>query len=490
VIIDNNEITNSSFTSNSSSDFGGAIYGSANILNSLFIGNSARNGGAFYLTGPSELIGLTVVDNFTTSSTGKGSAIYSTAPLKVAYSVFDNNHYAWHSATEISETSLIDGNFSKTFQDNYYKIYLPTDGNLTIETNSSFEVYTYLYDFEGTELDYKYSYSSSTISKELLSGTYYIETNNEGNDIGSYTLQTSFDSSGVATGESEDRNTSLIFYPDFSGKNFFSLFSNYIDSSRIFGEVDFESSNIQPSESDTLFNFEYKLDANSTLIDAGGTLDTGALIHSFGDLSTLGDIECNERVVGDAIDLGAFEFGGIDGNSCGVENNLSETSSELVKIESGWSLRAVDMNVSDIPVDVSIVWTYSNGNWSAFSPDGSMSEKITNAGFDMTTDTLSSENGTWFKSNLDFDLVIAKPETDFQTPTPPSLVAENLGWNLLGTARELPAEVISCQNGEKTLMWKFFQGEWLLFAPNINPSLYDLMFNTLLANEGFWVLCE
>jgi hypothetical protein len=279
-------------------------------------------------------------------------------------------------------------------------------------------------------------------------------------------------------------------------------------------------------------------DENSSTVDAGMNLNSGVATYLLGQdfidkISPLlqTDKYCNNRIENGTIDIGAFEFGGVETDSCEfnttenpfdrnysdnitIDNNQScgdgwsfdENRSLCVKddemeydtsdfstvpIDQGWSLRAVDVNVSEIPSFVSILWTYSDGNWSAFSPNGEFTQKISDSAFQRISKPLSSENGTWFKSDRDFDLIVQKEISDeIETPTPPSLKAHNLGWNLLGTARELPAELISCENGEKTLMWKFFKNEWLLFAPNINPSLYDLMFNTVLANEGFWVLCE
>jgi predicted outer membrane repeat protein len=316
-----------------------------------------------------------------------------------------------------------------------------------------------------------------------------------------FTSNSASDDEGVISGGEHMNIAYSVFYEnnstyDIGNYGFSTLFSNYIKSDKI--EKGFaNSSNIEPKEGDILFNSEYKLDANSTLINLG-YINKEIYFFMFNSfLKDKTDIECNERVVGTAIDLGPFEFGGIDGNSCDLDESERNVSNEqtsdftTVSLDLGWSLRAVDMNVSDIPQDVSIVWTYSNGNWSAFSPNGEMTQKIEDNNFEMTTDILSSENGTWFLSERKFDLIVPKKQIDaLQTPTPSNLSAENLGWNLLGTNRELPAEAISCQNGDVRLIWKFFQNEWILFLPEINPSLYDLMFNTILPNEGFWVLCE
>ena len=60
----------------------------------------------------------------------------------------------------------------------------------------------------------------------------------------------------------------------------------------------------------------------------------------------------------------------------------------------------------------------------------------------------------------------------------------------MGTSDEVSADNISCQEGNLSLIWKYNSGEWLLYIPNINTSLFDSMFDTLLPNEGFWVQCR
>jgi len=366
---------------------------------------------------------------------------------------------------------------------------------------------------------------------------------------------------------------------DFSNDDkLLTTFSNYIDLNNIEGEIDYNSSNIQPQEGDILFDENFSLPSNSVLIDKGKKIDSGALQYIFGDISIPSDFECNERVVNDNIDLGAIEFGGREGNYCdsnysyldsnftsrdfnlNIVNdinltltcpdgwNLDENRSVCVRddlnvsytitptidmssvtricaegwhfdenrstcvrdilseiyetygntdiveipIHQGWNLVAVDIDLSKIPGDVSIIWTYSDGNWSAYSPNGQYTQAISDSGFPTISKPLSSNNGTWFLSSRDFNLIYPKPTFDenITSPTPPNLTAKNRGWNLMGTPRQLPAELIQCKEGNISVIWKYFDGEWLLYAPNINPSLYQLMFNTILPNEGFWVKCK
>jgi predicted outer membrane repeat protein len=561
----NIEVANSTFTSNSAYD-GGAISGSVTANSSTFTSNSAYDGGA---------ISGSVTANsstFTSNSASDGGAI--SGSVTANSSTFTSNSASWggaiygsvtaNSSTFTSNSAAYDGGAisgsvtaeNSIFTSNSAGSGGAISGSVTAE-NSIFTSNSAA--GSGGAISGSVTANSSTFTSNSAAGSggaiygsvtaeNSIFTSNSANNggaiYGSYgsssLINVSFIDNGIYS--TDNLKIAYSFFDKNSTINFSDntkslyMFSNYLDFNNLTGEIDHNFSNIQAVEGDTLLNDDFTLPADSVLIDRGGVLDSGAVIYAFGDLSTVADFECNERVVGDAIDIGAIEFGGREGNYCDsnysiydnnytdinysnnitIDGNLTIVCAEgwtldenrsvcvqenpnnyetsdfaTVPLDLGWSLRAVDMNVSDIPQDVSIVWTYSNGNWSAFSPNGEMTQKIEDNNFEMTTDILSSENGTWFLSERKFDLIVPKKQIDaLQTPTPSNLSAENLGWNLLGTNRELPAELISCQNGDVRLIWKFFQNEWILFAPNINPSLYDLMFNTILPNEGFWVLCE
>jgi predicted outer membrane repeat protein len=528
----NIEVANSTFTSNSASDDGGAIYGDVTANSSTFTSNSAGyydydyyygNGGAIYgdVTANSS--------TFTSNSANNGGAIYG--DVTANSSTFTSNSADEYGGAIYGDVTANSSTFTSNSADEYGgAIYGDVTANSsTFTSNSASEV--------GGAI-----FGSATANSSIFtsnSAGYYggaIFSTNGSSSL----INVSFINNSIYIGDNLkiaysffDKNSTINFSDNTKS---LSMFSNYLDFNNLTGEIDYNASNIQAVEGDTLLNDDFTLPADSVLIDRGGVLDSGALIYAFGDLSTVADFECNERVVGDAIDIGAIEFGGREGNYCDsnysiydnnytdinwssnitLDGNLTIVCAEgwtldenrsvcvqenpndyetsdfaTVPLDLGWSLRAVDMNVSDIPQDVSIVWTYSNGNWSAFSPNGTMAQKITDNNFNMETDVLSSENGTWFLSEREFDLIVPKKQIDaLQTPTPSNLSAENIGWNLLGTNRELPAELIACQNGDVRLMWKFFKNEWVLFLPETNPSLYDLMFNTILPNEGFWVLCE
>jgi len=465
------EIWDSNFSNNSARyGNGGAIYGDGTVTNSTFSNNSASYGsdGAIYGDVPP----IPISNDSASRYDGDGGAIYSSGDIEVTNSIFSNNSADNGGAiyNGSSDISIIGITFS--------------------ENNSSQQ-------------------GGAIYSKGRVKLAYSVFSKNS----------------------SEDNST--LYFSD-NTKNL-SMFSNYIDFSKVVGEIDYNASNIQAQDGDTLFDENFTLPADSVLIDKGGELDSGALIYAFGYLSTKSDFHCNERVVNGKIDIGAIEFGGREGNYCDsnysylnnnytdinysnnitIDTNLTVVCAEgwhldenrsvcvqdipngydisniiEVPISQGWSLRAVDINISDIPSDISLLWIYSDGQWFAYSPNGEYTQKIKDKGYEGNFTTLSSQNGVWFKSSRDFNLVLPKPQNEFNNPTPPSLEAPNLDWNLLGSARELPAEVISCKNGDVQFIWKFFQGEWLLYAPDINPSLYDFMFNTILPNEGFWVLCK
>ena len=174
-------------------------------------------------------------------------------------------------------------------------------------------------------------------------------------------------------------------------------------------------------------------------------------------------------------------------------NIICENSKTNLKlnIKKGWNLVAVDANLSSIPNDVKIIWQYSkDNNWSAYSLDENIKTKIQNEGYKLIDTNLSSNDGTWFYTNKDTNISIAKPINDIsQKPKYPNIY-NSLGWSLKGTNKKYPANVFKCLDGKVDTIWKYKNNDWKLYIPNIDTSLYSSMFNDIEVNEGFWVNCK
>jgi hypothetical protein len=170
------------------------------------------------------------------------------------------------------------------------------------------------------------------------------------------------------------------------------------------------------------------------------------------------------------------------------ENSPLFEKSDFVHIKNGWNLVALDINLSEISSDISIIWQFENEIWSAFSPNGEYSSAISSQGISTISENLKSENGTWVLSGK--ELVLQKePKIATEiSPIFPNLDG-NLGWSLLGTNENIPAQAVSCDQGEVQRVWKF-DGNWKLFVEGVDISRYPNMFDTIFANEGFWVKCK
>ncbi len=448
------EINNSDFINNSANWFGGAIYGDGVVFNSAFYQNSANfGGGAIGFNGSRniEVLSSLFLEN---SSPKSGGAIYARNDTTVQNSIFIRNQ----------SISTIAGY---------------GNGGAIYNSESSTATPTFI--------------NNSFIENGASSGG-AIYSKIEANTTIYYSLFTKNYSEDNSTIYCED-NTSLL-----------AMFSNYIDLNRVVGEADYNVSNIQPQVGDILLNEDFTIPDNSILIDKGEEVTVDNFVID--DFSTSSDFICNERVVNDKVDIGAIEFNEVKENSCETDKlskyicadgwyfDLNKTScvvdlSQMVEvpIHQGWNLIAVDTTISEIPVDISMVWIYRDNSWLGYSPNGLYSQAISDAGINMIDQPITSKDGIWFLSDNDFNFISPKPLSE-DNSSEESIQAQNLGWNLMGTSDEVSADNISCQEGNLSLIWKYNSGEWLLYIPNINTSLFDSMFDTLLPNEGFWVQCR
>jgi hypothetical protein len=172
-----------------------------------------------------------------------------------------------------------------------------------------------------------------------------------------------------------------------------------------------------------------------------------------------------------------------------IEKSESSENLTSISLSQGWNLVSIDKALSNIPNTISIIWQFSNGNWSAYSPKPTVATKITsqNIGF---TENLSSKDGTWFLADYDISLSVDKPEIEESSnnPTFPNFSGK-LGWNLMGTDITIPAKALNCSEGEKGNVWKFVNGSWLLFIDGVTVS-YPNKFELIEAGQGFWLQCR
>jgi len=83
----------------------------------------------------------------------------------------------------------------------------------------------------------------------------------------------------------------------------------------------------------------------------------------------------------------------------GGNTDLSLTSEKIINLPTGWTLTSTPFAITDMSIFNSayIIWTYDNAtsSWSAYSPDATMQQKITNiTGVSLLT-TIPAGSGIW-----------------------------------------------------------------------------------------------
>ncbi|HIC10144.1 MAG TPA: hypothetical protein EYO61_02130 [Campylobacterales bacterium] len=474
-------ITESTFTENSAKSYGGAVlnesYWGVEVSDSVFAKNRAeKDGGAVFGLG-----GLGVSTSyFTGNSATNGGAIFGgnnvyDTNISISNSIFSQNlaYLNGGAVYSKSEVKAVSSNF------------VSNDG-----FGNGGAIYS--------KSDIKMAYS-------VVANQNWTDTNSSNTSVSAIYLDVP-----EVNGTVENNLSGTVF------------FSNYLDvnsSVMIAGGFDINDTNITseaniiPTPGELLFDENFSLiDGNSSLVDMGADISVASdtVYNAFGDYPNNGylvtDFNCNSRIGDDgSIDIGAIEYGWSE-NNCSFDKILSasqttppptvpgsqtESTEEVsIHLNKGWNLISADINLSEIPTDIAIVWTYSDGNWSAFSPDPNTTQAITDEGTPTITQPLTSNTGVWFLSLTDFDLTYQKPANPMNAPTIPNVTAQNVGWNLLGTDKELTAGLVECRLGEVGLMWKFSDGKWWLNSPDVDQYIYPYLFNTIKPNEGFWVLCK
>jgi len=163
-----------------------------------------------------------------------------------------------------------------------------------------------------------------------------------------------------------------------------------------------------------------------------------------------------------------------------VVENLA--SVQTLSLKNGWNLISANLDLANIPLNVRTLWQYSDTSWAAYSSYETLQNTIENSGTITPLQTVINEKGTWVESIGENTLYILENSSDTNT----TYVKQ---WTLGGTSKDLNVSDIKCMN-EKQLnsVWKYSQG-WSVYTPLDIATDLDT-FDTIKANEGFWVNCN
>lgn len=164
--------------------------------------------------------------------------------------------------------------------------------------------------------------------------------------------------------------------------------------------------------------------------------------------------------------------------------NIDEntTVKDQLVLQNGWNLLSANIELSDLAT-VKTAWQYENGTWSAYSPDIQISTLIQNSQSVEILEYIKNNNGTWIETiedNISIDIVSNSMDTN---------TTFDDQWTLAGSANDINVSDIECLNGKELIsIWKYSQG-WLLHT-SLNADHNYTTFDTIKANDGFWVNCE
>ncbi|WP_458701348.1 PKD domain-containing protein [Sulfurospirillum sp. 1307] len=152
-----------------------------------------------------------------------------------------------------------------------------------------------------------------------------------------------------------------------------------------------------------------------------------------------------------------------------------------ITLHKGWNLISANILPHSLKAPVGIVWKFADANWSAYSPDINITDKLNNSGLGQIKELKNSE-GFWIKADSNITLVGLTNDSD-------SNLSIGSGWELHGVSRYTNITDLSCKDGDIQYAWKYVSGAWKLYAPSLSNQPYD-SFKTIYPNEGFWTYCK
>ena len=307
----------------------------------------------------------------------------------------------------------------------------------------------------------------------------------------------------------------------FNGDSY--LYGNYIDRKNIDGDNAhnvMKISNIQPSDSDTLFMEDnITLAENAPVIDQGINPDSDLIQKLFKDDNTTymtildhlkTDYFGNERIVNGIIDMGATEYGAkpyhsdkpeIDIKISGdqkvyhpIDINFTIQSKYPIKeleIDKGNGFETVDSTLRSFKITFNEAGEHTIKIKVVDDQGNSTEIAKTIQIYDLTTQE-AIEYGKQLCQKDPASCGIAQNTQPSTILDNPKLTQASRGWSLLGTNQHIDADQIFDKNPKVTVIWKYVDGQWLGIGKSetINHSLQTSsipLLQTLEEGDGFWI---
>lgn len=146
------------------------------------------------------------------------------------------------------------------------------------------------------------------------------------------------------------------------------------------------------------------LDQDTLLIDANGSLDQNStLTFSNGRTLTLVISNSDSAIYSDVNSTFPIDENSTLPSDENVTQEDNSTTTHTLTLVNGWNLLGAqsDMNVTDIGSDegnISLIWTYKSGKWSAYSPDSLLQNLINQKPEYGVIETIKKGEGFWVLS--------------------------------------------------------------------------------------------
>jgi len=191
---------------------------------------------------------------------------------------------------------------------------------------------------------------------------------------------------------------------------------------------------------------------------------------------------------------GASSISSFKVNVIPVDDNITITTGKLT-YPRGWSLKALPttgtVNATTFS-NVTSLWKYSNGKWTAYAPNSVDMQVIADAGID-TLRSVTATEGFWINATNTGSVDVNGSQYDITVAK--DLSALTSGWYLFGNGTATAVATIAEKNQNINIMWTYSNDRWYAYSPDstIVTMISDAGIETISsinASDGFWVLVK
>ncbi|NWF66538.1 MAG: hypothetical protein HXX81_03615, partial [Campylobacterales bacterium] len=165
---------------------------------------------------------------------------------------------------------------------------------------------------------------------------------------------------------------------------------------------------------------------------------------------------------------------------------------QTLTVKNGWNLLGSKLNGvtvnSTLFKNATTVWKWTGSSWQAFSPNGTLATKLSDANIPKLTE-INAGNGFWVNSSSEFNITL-----NGSAPTSTKIELATTGWHLLSPLGSSGINVTSTfsDSSKYTTIWKWTGSSWQAYSPD--STLASKLSAANIANlskisvgDGFWV---